>query len=91
MGMIGVNFANVAVLNGGLIHIVYKTFKKGQKVWTTSYYFRCKDGALDAIISALNYTSIADDLINVTYGKYDREGHAVEFLILYDKDGRREE
>lgn len=90
MGMIGVNFANVAIFNGGPIHIVYKTYKKGQKVWTTSYYFRSKDGALDTIMSALNCTGI-DDLINVTYGAYDEQGHAVEFLILYDKDGRREE
>lgn len=92
MGMIGVNFANVAILNGGRIHIVFKTFKKGQHVKTCTYCFKTKEDAMDTITSALNCTSyMGSDLISVTYGAYDEQGYAVEFLILYDKDGRREE
>lgn len=92
MGMIGVNFSNLAILNGGSIHIVYKTFKKDQHVKTHTYYFKTKEDAMDTIVSALDCTSYtASDLISMVYGRYDEQGHAVEFLILYDKDGRCEE
>lgn len=92
MGMIGVNFGNVAILNGGRLHIVYKTFKKGQNVKTVPCYFKSKEDAMDTIMSALNCTSyMGSDLIKITYGRYDEQGYAMEFLTLYDKDGGCEE
>lgn len=88
MGMIDVNLANLAALNGRVVHIVYKTFKKGQKMKSEVLYFETKEAALGTIMSALNCAGIiGSDLVKMSYGTYDDQGHAVVFLTLYDKDG----
>lgn len=92
MGMSEINFADVATLNGGSLHVVCKTYKVKGVSKTTAYYFRKKEEALDIIMNALNYIGMEDDnLISMTYARYDDQGHAQEFFILYDKDRRFEE
>lgn len=91
-GMTGINYADIAAINGGSLYAVCKSCKVGSKSETVTYYFRKKKDALDAVMKALNYTSYEDnDLVSMTYARYDDQGHAQEFLILYEKDGGCEE
>ncbi len=91
-GMTGINYADIAAINGGSLYAVCKSCKVGSKSETVTYYFRKKKDALDAVMKALNYTSYEDnDLVSMTYARYDDQGHAQEFLVLYEKDRGCEE
>lgn len=90
--MTKINYADIALLNGGSLHTVCKSYKVKSKSKTVTYYFRKKKDALDIIMNALNYTGTEDDnLVSMIYARYDDQGHAQEFFILYEKDGECEE
>lgn len=92
MTMMAVNLADLAALNEGSVHVVYKSFKRGQKWKEEVIYFRTKGEALDTIMSALNCAGIiGSDLVKMSYTRYDDQGHAWQCLTLYDKDGGCEE
>lgn len=92
MGMMAVNVADIALLNGGSIYTVQKMYKIKGRLKDATYYFRKKEDALDTIMSAINCTSMGDDnLIYMVYHRYDDQGIAQEYLVLYDKDRRYED
>ncbi len=91
MGMNEVDYANLAALNGGMIHVVYKESKiKGRlrielKIETS--YYRSKDLAMDSIVDTLNaYSSIGDsDLLGLAYGTFDDQGYAIDYMTIYTR------
>ncbi len=93
MGMNEVDYANLAALNGGMIHVAYKESKIGGRLKIDTTYYRSKDLAMDSIVDTLNaYSSIGDsDLLGLAYGTFDDQGHAIHYMTIYTKDGRHEE
>ena len=93
MGMNGVDYANLAALNGGMIHVVYKESKVRGRLKIETSCYRSKDLAMDSIVNTLNcYGTIGDsDLIGLAYGTFDDQGHAIHYMTIYTKEMRCEE
>lgn len=88
MGMMGFEYDKLAILNGGLIHIVHKVF--GDVQWKMeSLYFKTKSEALDAIIDVVNGPR-DENLSELSYLTYDAQGNVKTFLKIYNKEGRYE-
>lgn len=88
-----VDYANLAALNGGMIHVVYKESKINGRLKIETNYYRTKDLAMDSIVDTLNaYSFIGDsNLLGLAYGTFDDQGHAIHYMTIYTKDGRHEE
>lgn len=84
----GVNMQNLAILNGGEIHVVYKVSMEGKNQRKRLFYHSAKENALKTIISELTYDM--GDLIELSYIKYDMQGNITDWLAIYKK-GRCEE
>ncbi len=90
--MTGINYADVSTLLGGSLYVLSKTYKVKDEVHTMSYYYLKKEEVVADVMNTLNDVYIeAKGTINITYARYDDQGHAQEFLVLYEKDRGCEE
>lgn len=84
-----INVANIAALNEGEIHIVSKKSIEEKHQRTRAFYCSSRENATKIILSEITYDM--GDLVELTYIRYDAQGHVLENLPIYQKNERCEE